>query len=44
MSALMQWARLLNLIAPHFLKAGAQDGHPLMHLETMLRAYFLRKS
>lgn len=42
MDAVVPWARLIGLIAPHYPKAGAKGGRPPMPLETMLRVYFLQ--
>lgn len=42
MDAMVPWARLIGLIAPHYPKAGAKGGRPPMPLETMLRVYFLQ--
>ncbi|PWE26515.1 IS5 family transposase [Pararhodobacter marinus] len=42
MDAVVPWARLVGLIAPHYPKAGAKGGRPPMPLETMLRVYFLQ--
>ena len=42
MDAVVPWARLLALIAPHYPKAGPKGGRPPMPLETMLRVYFLQ--
>ena len=41
MDAVVPWARLTKLIAPHYPKAG--NGRPPMPLETMLRVYFLQQ-
>ena len=42
MDAVVPWARLLTLIAPHYPKVGPKGGRPPMPLETMLRIYFLQ--
>ena len=42
MDAVVPWARLIGLIAPHYPKAGPKGGRPPMPLETMLRVYFLQ--
>ena len=42
MDAVVPWDRLLNLITPHYPKAGPKGGRPPMLLETMLRVYFLQ--
>lgn len=42
MDAVVPWARLLALIAPHYPKVGPKGGRPPMPLETMLRVYFLQ--
>ncbi|MGR3388578.1 MAG: IS5 family transposase [Paracoccus sp. (in: a-proteobacteria)] len=42
MDAVVPWDRLLNLITPHYPKAGLKGGRPPMLLETMLRVYFLQ--
>lgn len=42
MDAMVPWARLIGLIAPHYPKAGAKGGRPPMPLETMLRVYILQ--
>jgi IS5 family transposase len=42
MDAVVPWAPLLALIAPHYPKAGSKGGRPPMPLETMLRVYFLQ--
>lgn len=42
MDAVVPWDRLLNLITPHYPKAGPKGGRPPMPLETMLRVYFLQ--
>ena len=43
MDAVVPWARLLALIAPHYPKVGPKGGRPPMPLETMLRVYFLQQ-
>ena len=43
MDAVVPWARLLTLIAPHYPKVGPKGGRPPMPLETMLRIYFLQQ-
>ena len=43
MGAVVPWARLLTLIAPHYPKVGPKGGRPPMPLETMLRVYFLQQ-
>jgi IS5 family transposase len=43
MDAVVPWARLLALIAPHYPKVGPKGGRPPMPLETMLRIYFLQQ-
>ena len=43
MDAVVPWARLLTLIAPHYPKVGPRGGRPPMPLETMLRVYFLQQ-
>ena len=43
MDAVVPWARLLKLIAPHYPKVGPKGGRPPMPLETMLRVYFLQQ-
>ena len=43
MDAVVPWARLLTLIAPHDPKVGPKGGRPPMPLETMLRVYFLQQ-
>ena len=43
MDAVVPWARLLTLIAPHYPKMGPKGGRPPMPLETMLRVYFLQQ-
>ena len=43
MDAVVPWARLLTLIAPHYPKVGPKGGRPPMPLETMLRVYFLQQ-
>ena len=43
MDAVVPWARLLVLIAPHYPKAGPKGGRPPMPLETMLRIHFLQQ-
>ena len=40
MDAVIPWARLLELIEPHYPKAG--NGRPPLGLERMLRVYFLQ--
>lgn len=40
MDAVIPWARLIAVIAPHYPKPG--NGRPPMELETMLRIYFLQ--
>jgi IS5 family transposase len=42
MDAVVPWARLVGLIAPHYPKVGAKGGRPPMPLETMLRVYSLQ--
>lgn len=42
MDAVVPWARLVALIAPHYFKAGPEGGRPPMPLETMLPVYFLQ--
>ena len=42
MDAVVPWARLLTLIAPHYPKVGPKGGRPPMPPETMLRVYFLQ--
>ncbi len=42
MDAVMPWAPLLGLIAPHYPQAGKR-GRPPMPLERMLRIYFLQQ-
>src|SRR5690606_26765207 len=41
MDAVIPWARLIGLIAPHYPKPG--NGRPPMELEMMLRIYFLQQ-
>ena len=43
MDAVVPWARLLTLIAPHYPKVGPKGGRPPMPLETMLRVFFLQQ-
>ena len=42
MDAVVPWARLLTLIAPHYPKLGPKGGRPPMPLEMMLRVHFLQ--
>lgn len=42
MEAVVPWARLVALIAPHYPTAGPKGGRPAMPLETMLRIYCLQ--
>ena len=37
MDVVVQWARLLALLAPHYPRTGPKGGRALMPLETMLR-------
>ena len=41
LNAVMPWARLTALIAPHYPKG--TGGHPAMPLERMLRVYFMQQ-
>jgi IS5 family transposase len=43
MDAVVPWARLLTLIAPHYPRVGPNAGRPPMPLERMLRVYFLQQ-
>ena len=42
MEAVVPWARLQALIAPHYPKVGPKGGRPPMPLEVMLRVCFLQ--
>tara|TARA_R100000935_G_scaffold58322_1_gene94892 strand:+ start:5509 stop:5862 length:354 start_codon:yes stop_codon:yes gene_type:complete len=42
MDAVVSWVRLMELITPHYPKAGPKGGQPPMLLKTMLRIYFLQ--